>query len=277
MDYYSILGVSKTSTQDEIKRAYRKLAMKHHPDKGGHPAQFQKIQEAYDTLGDKQKRQQYDQPQPDFHFRSAGSQNPFEGTPFGDFFNQAHGRQHHRTFRNKDINVNVIIGLGEVITGKSELIRYNLANGNNEHVRVEIPPGARDGDTVKYNRLGDNAEPRLPRGDLYVKIRVRMPNNWDREGNNLVTKIRVNVFDMITGTSVNFNSLDGKTIRLTIPAGTVPGTVMNVRGYGIPDLRTSRRGSIYVQVDAEMPKNIDEETVLRIQELKQLIEEKKHG
>lgn len=279
MDYYSLLGVGKSATQDEIKRAYRKLAMKHHPDKGGDPAQFQKIQEAYDTLGDQQKRQQYDNPQPDFSFRTNTSGNPFQGTPFGDFFDQfAQGHPHARQrMKNRDINVNSIIGLADVLTGKSEMVRYNLSDGRTEHVRVEIPAGARDGDTIRYDRLGDHSDPRLPRGDLYVKIRVRAPRGWDRDGNNLVTKIRVDIFDIILGTSVNFTSLDNKTIKLKIPAGTQPGTVLNVRGYGVPDLRTGRRGNVYVQVEADMPRQLSTEAAQRIQELQQLIEDSKHG
>lgn len=255
-DYYKDLGVSKTASQDEIKRAFKKQAMKHHPDRGGNPEAFKKVSEAYETLSDRSKRHHYDNPpqQNDFNFRAG--QNPFNDM-FSDIFAQQRARQQQHKFRNKDIKVTTQITLAEVMSGKSAYITYTLSTGRTEYVNVEIPIGANDNDTIKYANLGDAADPRLPRGDLYVRVRVKRDLDWVREANNIVTTKRVNIFDCMLGTMIKIRTPDDRQIDLRVPPGTKPGQILSIKGYGIPDVRSRMKGNAYVQIDADIPRITD--------------------
>lgn len=256
MDYYKSLNINKTASQEEIKKAYRKLAMEYHPDRnGGNDAKFKQINEAYETLGDPNKRRVYDTPQPRVDTNFTNNAN-FSGHPFGDVFSdlfrQAHAR-HQPRFKNRDITIQTAITLKDVIVGTNVYVTYTTSNGKTEYVNVEIPIGAKDGDTIKYNNLGDNADPRLPRGDLYVKVRVKKDTIWERDGNNIITNKVVDIFDLMSGTRVIIETPDNKRLELTIPPGTKPGKILNIKGHGIPDLRTKRRGDAYIQIDCAMP------------------------
>lgn len=275
MDYYKLLGVNKTAPQDDIKRAYKKLVMKHHPDRGGDAEHFKRITEAYDTLKDPSKRREYDQPPPQQQGSRSQNfsqgQNPFAGSPFEDLFR---GRNPQPNFRGEDITIRVIVDLKDIITGKIETVQYRLKNGRTETVRAEIPSGARQGDTIRYNGLGDVSDPRIPRGDLYVRVHIREPNDWARDGNNIVTKRKINVFDIMLGCAIIIETLDDKRVNLNIPKGTKHGTILSIPGYGIPDLRNKKRGNLYVQIEAEIPKITDQEILTKIKELQEIIKEK---
>jgi len=256
-DYYRDLGVPKNASQDEIKRAFKKQAMKHHPDRGGNPEAFKRVSEAYETLSDSQKRQAYDNPAPrnNFNFRAGTGGHPF-GDMFGDIFaRHRHAQQH--SYKNRDIKVTAQITLEDVMTGKTEYITYTLSTGKTEYINVEIPVGAKDGDTVKYQGLGDNADARLQRGDLYVKIRVKRHVDWARDGNNIITKKRFNIFDLMVGLNTVVLLPNQKKVDLRIPPGTQPGQLLSIKGYGIPDVRTRMKGNAYVQIEADIPRITD--------------------
>lgn len=256
MDYYKILNINKTASQEDIKKAYRRAAKEHHPDRtGGDDAKFKQINEAYETLSDPVKRRSYDNPQPRFDTNFTNNAN-FGGNPFGDMFSdlfrQAHARQRQQ-FKNRDITVQTAITLKDVMLGTTVYVTYATSNGKNEYLNVEIPAGAKDGDTVKYSNLGDNADPRLPRGDLYVKVRVKRDSVWERDGNNIVTTKTIDIFELMTGVIIPVITPDNRKLDLTIPAGTKPGKILSIKGYGVPDLRTKRRGDAYVQIDCAIP------------------------
>ena len=141
MDYYKVLGVPASATQDEIKSAYRKLAMKHHPDRGGDPKKFQEIQEAYDTLSDEQKRAEHDNPNP---FGHGGGYNPFQGDDgiFSTFFgNPGFGFQFNQGPKNGNIGATVELNLEEVMTGKPIDAEITFRNGQKKLVSIQIPAG----------------------------------------------------------------------------------------------------------------------------------------
>jgi curved DNA-binding protein len=261
MDYYNLLNVKKSATAEEIKKSYRSLAMKHHPDRGGDPDTFKNINEAYDILGSVSKRAAYDIPPNNHQFNSQNFTHPY--SPFEQAFNQ-HGFGHgfaQRTVRNKDVVMMVTLDLRDTLTGKNLIIQYRLAGGELETVTVAVPAGAKNGDTIRYQSLGDNGHPDYPRGDLHVKVRVNNAQGWERDADHLITKKQVNVFDLILGGVILVSTLEDKKLEIKIPRGTKPGQTFSVTGHGVPNINTGRRGNLYVEINAEIPKITNEQLI----------------
>jgi len=278
MTYYEILGVGDKATADEIKRAYRKLASQHHPDKGGDTKKFQEIQTAYDTLSDNNKRQQYDMQRNGFgggpggvHFTwQGGTGNPdidsifrsfgFGGDPFGNF------RQAQR--RNKDLRVEIPVTLVSTLADQTKTISVQTTNGHRETVEVRIPRGINHGAQIKYAGLGDNLFNTLPRGDLYVQIAVQNAENFAVNNIDLFTRINVNCLLAIVGGTVKFDSIDGKTFELSIPPGTQPETRFRIPGQGVYQMNSEVRGDLYIDIHVDIPRNL---TADQLQLIKSLI------
>jgi len=196
-----------------------------------------------------------------FNFNTGGFEEAMRqaNAQYGNMFGQGFA---NRTPRNQDIHVRADITLADVITGKSVVIQYRTQTGRVETVTVDIPRGAKHGDTVRYQGLGDDGHPRYPRGDLHVKINVKKIPNWERDKDNLITKNVINVFDLLLGCVIIVKTLEGKQVKVTIPKGTRIGQVFSVPGYGVPNLQSGRRGNLYVEVDANIP-IINDEAILR--------------
>ena len=263
MDYYSTLGVSKNASEKELKSAYKKLSMQHHPDRtGGDDSKFKEINEAYSTLRDPQKRHQYDNPQPSF------TSQTFRDPHFQDIFSQMFGQNATRRRGNPDITVAVNITLAEVMSGKNVIIQYKLASGKEETVEVQVPAGAKNGDQIRYEGLGDDAIPHMPRGILNVRIREVKDRIFARDGDNIITQANVDALSLMLGHMVIIKTPDNKSVRVNIPKGTQPGTVFNVNGYGISNLNTRQKGHMYVKINCTIPKNIDTKLIHKLQELR---------
>lgn len=270
MDYYSILGVPKTASQEEIKKAYRKLAMKHHPDRGGDSEMSARINEAYNVLGDPAKRQQYDNPQPQFDFNQGFGQSPFEDI-FAEAFGFRRQGQRQRPPVNRDVQLNYTIDLEDCYTGRGVSIAYQLPSGRHEHIDVKIPAGIKSGDVVQVSGYGDDSNPQLPRGTLILKIRVKNSKNWQVDGLDLHTAKKVSIFDLVLGTNIPIDTPDGKSINLKVPAGSQSGTSFSITGYGLPHRKTGRKGKLFIKIIGEVPKVTDEELLTKIQEIKNAI------
>ena len=270
MDYYNILGIARNASPEEIKKAYRKLAMTHHPDRGGDHTQFANINSAYEVLSNSDKRDAYDHPQQANPFGGQQQgQNPFAGTPFEHHFQHGFGQQQQRqTPRNRDINLQADISLLDVLTGKNLIIQYHLQTGKVETVTVDVPAGAKHGDTIQYEGLGDNGHPRYPRGNLQVRVRVSKSKHWVRDQDNLITKQVINVFDLLLGCVIIITTLDNKKLELKIPQGTKPGAKFSIPGYGFPNMQTQQRGNMYVTINTEIPLITDSAVLGKIQQLK---------
>ena len=278
-DFYDILGVSKQADDAELKKAYKKASMQHHPDRGGDEEQFKKVNEAYATLKDPSKRQMYDQygtadPQQagpqgfNFNANDFARGNPFAGTPFADMFSGGSPFGHRQQPRNQDMRIAAQIDLRDVVLGKSLVAQIQLGSGRVETINIDVPPGARDGDTIQYEGLGDDRYRELRRGNLQVVIQVKSIPGWERRNNDLITRKTINLFDLLLGCVIIVNTLDNRNVKLTIPKGTNPGQRFSIPEYGIPDINTKRRGNIYIIIDVKTPEIYDESLLNRIQLIK---------
>lgn len=268
MDHYTTLGVSKTASKDEIKKAYRRLANKYHPDKGGDSLQFQKVQQAYDTLSDEGKRAEYDNPRK-YGYQTANNRRDHE-RDFYDVFNTVFNRR--QSAKNRDITISIKVSLEEAFAGRTVTGSYRLNSGREETIKIKIPPGARSGDNIRYAGFGDDTIPNIPRGNLLVHLQIRRHPVWAREGNNLHTTSYISIFDLIMGTSIKVESVDGKMLSVNIPKGTSPSSKFSIKGYGMPDVSTGVRGNAFLQVEASIPKIEDETLLAKIAELKNEID-----
>lgn len=265
-DHYQTLGVSRSATQEEIKKAYKKLASKHHPDKGGETSKFQEIQKAYDILNDPVKKQQYDNPT---QFHSSFDQNSthyefnFTG---GDFFDQffTHGFGGQNPFRqqarrNKDLRINVTVPLSSTLSDQTKTVNVQTTKGDTTTVEITIPRGSTHGTTIKYAGMGDNFFDSLPKGDLYVIINLIVDERFQIEGANLITTIEINSIDAILGIDKEVIGVDGKTFSVKIPAGCQFGNKFGLHGQGLYGLNTTRRGDLIVSVIIKTPTlNLDQ-------------------
>lgn len=233
MDYYNILGIDKNASQDDIKKAYRKKAGIHHPDKGGDENEFKKVQEAYETLSDPNKKASYDQPPFTFNFN------------FDDFFNPI--------IKNSNVHITVELLLSEVLTGKELLIDIHLPNNRSRTVDIKIPPGIESGDKINFHQLGDNSIPQVKPGDLIVSINVIEHKDFERLYDNLVVEKNISAFDAMLGTKLKIKTLEEKVLEVNIPPATQHGTILSCNGHGLPNKHTLKRGNLYIKVNIVIP------------------------
>ena len=256
-DHYATLGVARNASPDEIKRAFRKLASQHHPDKGGDTAKFQEIQAAYDTLGDAAKRQQYDNPAPQFSGMPGGAQ-----FNMGDIFSQMFGGgmggfpgQHPR--RNH-MRMSLWITLKDVATGGRRQVAVGSMAGQST-IEIDIPQGIGDGDMVQYSGIAPGGQ------DLVIEFRIHPHPLFRRDGLNLTMDHRVSVWDMILGGDTTVTNLDNNQLVVSIPQLTDNGTTLRLRGRGIQD-RSGATGDLFVKLYALLPKTITPELAAAIQQ-----------
>ena len=264
-DAYETLGVNRNATEDEIKKAYKKLASKHHPDRGGDTAKFQEIQTAYDTLSNPQKRAEHDNPNPfrnfhqsgpgnfEFHFGGMGPDDIFE-----QFFNQGFGqnpfqRQRQQPRRNKDLRVSLNITLESTLEAQNKTISVQTTRGDRFNVKVDIPRGVSNGTTIKYSQMGDNMFDSLTRGDLYVIINVINDERFEVMGINLAHNLEVDSIDAMLGTDKMITGIDSKRFSVKIPPGCQYGNRFSLKGQGLYQMNGNIRGDMIVTVIVKTP------------------------
>lgn len=273
MDYYSTLGINKNASQEEIKTAYRKMAMKHHPDRGGNEKTFKNITEAYETLKDPQKKQMYDTyGTADPRQRQYNSQNfefEFGDDPFGmgDLFrNFGFGMGARRG--NQNISIAVDISLEDVLTGKTVGIELQLETGRTKVVTIDIPSGIEHNQQIRYGGMGDDSHRQFRPGDLIIQVRVRNHGRFTRHGDNILCEKEIPLWDLLLGTYANIVTLDGKHLEIAIPKGTQVDTVLSCKGEGLPNIKTKRRGNLLIKIKTKIPKDLTNAQLNTIRELK---------
>lgn len=289
-DYYSILGVSKTASEDEIKKAYRKLAMKYHPDKTqGDKAsedKFKQISEAYAVLSDKEKRQQYDT------FGSTGFQQRysqediFRNFDFSDILRDlglggafGSGKRGGKTrfsfssggagfdpfgggaqypVKGSDLIYEIGLTVDELMNGAQKTLGFQHG-GRSENISVKIPKGLVPGKKLRLSGKGESGTFGGPSGDLYIESALIPDPRFDVKGNDVYIHKSIRLTDALLGMALTIQTPGGKELCLKIPAGAKPGTKMRLPGHGLPFMNESRSGDLFVQMDILFPATLTPE------------------
>jgi curved DNA-binding protein len=301
---YDILGVARNASQDEIKRAYRRLAKEHHPDRnpGNKSAEqrFKEIQAAYEVLGDPERRTQYDRfgaggPPPEYqnwgargaqaHERGAGAGGVhFDFDSFGDlnsifeqFFRRSGpgGGGFRRggagvevggaAPRGADLEHAVEVSFEEAMRGTTrEVVLRNPEDGSSERIEFRIPAGVSDGQRIRVRGKG-NVGPG-GRGDLIIVSRVRPDSRFRREARDLLVDLPLSFAEAALGTVADVPTLEGP-MRVKVPPGTSSGARLRLRGKGVPDPRNGTAGDLFAVVQVQVPKNLTSEARRLIEQL----------
>ena len=273
-DYFNILGVDANASDDEIKKSYKKLAMKHHPDRGGNQAEFQKIQEAYDVLTNPQKRAQWEQER---QFGAGGGPGGFHfnfgfGQNFDDILRQFNGGHPFANFRhqpkNRDLRIVLEVDLLSTLEKQNQQVNITQGDGSNKTVNIDIPRGVQTGMQMRCQGLGDHSISNLPPGDLYVDFRVRPHPDFQINGINLQKSLNVNCLDAILGFKTTVTGLDKKEFEITIPPGTQHGTKFRIPSQGLWDVNQPLKGDLFIEISIQIPKSATHEQLDRLQQLK---------
>jgi curved DNA-binding protein len=293
-DYYKILGVSKTASKVEIKKAFKKLAVKYHPDKnpGDKKSEdhFKDVNEAYAVLSDEKKRRQYDQfGSSGFHqrysqediFRGFDARDVFSEMGFGgDIFStlfgggKAGGRRRGGTVnmedlfgggggfggrqaygqKGQDFTMDLFVDFLEAVNGSEKTIDY-MFDGNRRQVKVRIPAGINSGQKLRLAGKGGEAGPGMPPGDLYLTIQVHEHPFFKRDGDDIVVNREIKISEAALGTTIEVPTLL-ETKQVKVPAGIQNGTKLRLRGYGIPHFGKPGKGDQLVHITVAVPRDL---------------------
>lgn len=249
MDHYQTLGVAKNATPDEIKKAYRKLASQHHPDRGGDTATFQTIQSAYDTLSDPDKRAMYDNPQPQFNNMGGFNFDFGAGPGFNDFFSQVF--RHQSRPQQRIYTVTIFLTLEQVARSESQTVHVSTPQGA-KLLKIDLPKGIDDGAIVRYDGL-------LPDGALQVNFRMHRHKHFERRNLDLYYDCDISMFDLIIGTKIIIPTILGKELEITIDPRTRPNSTLRLSNHGI--IGPHHTGDQYVVLKPKLPDIIDDEII----------------
>ena len=296
-DYYSTLGVSKDASDADIKKAYRKLAMKYHPDhtKGdkGAEEKFKKISEAYAVLSDTKKRQEYDTFGSEGFRQRFSQEDIFRGFDFSDIFKEFGfgggdfsgaggggrrfsfgqgspfgfgGGQQQARVKGSDLIYELPLTLREVAAGTSKTVSFQH-QGRSENLTVKIPKGLITGKQLRLAGKGNPSPYGGPPGDLYIKSKVLDDPKFSARRYDLYLNHELKLTEAVLGKTVSVPTINDKQLSLKIPPGTKHGTKMRLAGHGLPEMKGGKKGDLYVRIHVIIPKNISPEQKKLVEEL----------
>ena len=262
-DHYQTLGVDRNAQPDEIKKAYRKLASQHHPDKGGDTQRFQEIQVAYETLSDPAKRSEYDNPQPQFNgMNFGGGVPPGMEDIFGQMFGQGNpffGHGFRPQHRNSNVQMQMNITLEESYHGKEIITDIQLPSGI-KTVEIKIPAGIAAGQTLRVSGAGDSIHIGMPPGDLLIQIGILQHHRFTRQGDDLHSDLHLSVWEAMVGAERDFVCIDGTQLTVAIPPGIQFGQAVRLVGRGMPMLHQNHfKGNQFLKVNIEIPRTLTDQ------------------
>lgn len=303
-DYYKILGVSRDATQEEIKKAYRRLAKKYHPDAnpGDKEAEqkFKEINEAYQVLGDEEKRKKYDTFGNYYDFQNGMNFDPSDfgwhrrtytagGSGFSDFFEMFFGEngldldsilegftRRSRPFdfsgrfydtatmqMGQDIETDVEVDLAQAFNGGDRILSVRGRDGSVKRIRMKIPPGVLDGDKIRLRGQGING------GDILVTIRIKDGEGCELQGLDVIQDVPILPWEAVLGATVTVKSLDGQKLSVKIPSGTSSGKKFRISNMGYRD-RKGNRGDLYIRAKIVIPERVSRKEKELYQKLKEI-------
>jgi curved DNA-binding protein len=278
IDYYKILGIDKNATQEEIKKAYRKLARKHHPDLNPNDknakSNFQQINEANEVLSDPEKRKKYDQYGKDWQhaeqfektqknqeqssgsFRTGAPGTQFEGD-FSDFFESLFGGKARTSgsrnvrYRGEDYNAELHLDLIDTYETRSQTLTIN-----GKKIRITIPAGIENGQTIKISGHGGPGINGGPNGDLYITFLIAYHPKFKRLGNDLYTTVELDLYKAVLGGEITIDTLNGK-VKLKVNPETQNGSKIKLKGKGFPVYKEKGQfGDLYITYSIAIPRNL---------------------
>ncbi len=310
-DYYKILGVNKSASQDEIKKAYRKLAVKYHPDKNPDnkkaEEKFKEISEAYEVLKDPEKRKKYDELGANWKYyeQQGASGGGYGGSPFGgrggtrvefdgdmfgggfsDFFKSFFGGSAGYTSYGPGAGAGRRGDGSYAFKGQDQEAQMSisledayqgvtkLVNVNGNQLRLKIKAGIKDGQTLRLKGKGAPGMNGAPAGDLYLKIQLNTHPDFERKEDDLYTDLPVDLYTAVLGGKTTIKTLKGE-VTITLPKGTENGKVLRLKDLGMPHYQHDNRfGNLYAKVNISIPKDLSEEEVELFKKLRQLHQKK---
>jgi len=289
-DYYEVLGVAKDATADDIKKSFRKLAVKFHPDRnqGDTTAEekFKEINEAYAVLSDPEKRKKYDTfGSSDFH-QQYSQEDIFKGFDFSgtfkdmgmgggeDIFSRLFGGTFRRSGgagfrrapqRGGDLSLEVTVGFREAAMGAEKLVAFRR-NGQREELKVKIPAGVDNGSRIRIGGKGSDGESGGPSGDLFLEIKVTPDPVFTRDGGDLFVERNIRFSEACLGVSIEVPTLEDPK-RIKVPAGIQPGTKIRLKGCGIKALGSNAKGDLYVKINIHVPEGLNSSQKKTVEDL----------
>jgi len=291
IDYYQVLGVPKTASIEDIKKAYRKLARKYHPDlnpndKEAHK-KFQQINEANEVLGDPDNRKKYDQYGKDWkhaeQFEQARQQQrsygpggsdygfggEMGGEGFSDFFESLFGRKtegrRHR-YRGSDVQAELNLNLSDVYNTHQQTFTINGRN-----IRITIPAGAEDGQKIKLPGRGEPGINGGPGGDLYITFNIHNNTTFKRHGNDLSTTVDIDLYTAVLGGEITIDTIDNKKIKLKVNPETQSGAKTRLKGKGFPVYKSDGNfGDLYITFNIMLPTSLSQQEKELFEKLRQM-------
>jgi len=278
-DYYKLLGVDKSASDKEIKTAYRKLAMKFHPDqtKGDKTAEekFKKVSEAYAVLSDPEKRKQYDTFGSNGFHQRFSQDDIFKGFDFNDILREfglgggqgarfsfgsrgIFGNQRTARQKGSDLIYELPITLQEVATGTEKIVSFQHQGGS-EKITVKIPKGMISGKKLRLSGKGDPGHFGGPQGDLYIKTKVLKDPVFSSENYDLYVDRTIKLSEAVLGADISVPTLEGGELNLKIPPGIKHGTKLRLPKQGLPHMKGASRGHMYIRIQIAIPKELTED------------------
>jgi curved DNA-binding protein len=281
IDYYKILEIDKNATEAEIKKAYRKMARKHHPDLNPNDKEaerkFKEINEANEVLSHAENRKKYDQYGENWQhaeeYEKAKAQQQYQrggqggdfggfsgGGDYSDFFESLFGgrstggrRGQSASFKGQDFNAELHLGLKEVYTTHKRTLTINGKN-----IRITIPAGVENGQIIKISGLGGEGANGGPKGDLYITFSIENHTNFKLDHHNLYSNVNLDLYKAVLGAEMMVDTFDGK-VKLTIKPGTQNGTKVKLKGKGFPIYKKEGEfGDLYITYQIVVPTHLSE-------------------